>query len=469
MGIKRFLFYASFMISLILPFEVLGQGYILGAENRLSNPDIIPLYEEAGLYYTADKELADSLLEKGEAEFVHEDTQVQLPRIPLTPMLFSVDNTDNTWQITEPESDCLSLFKLDGTGVRIGIVDSGVNFHKDLPAFKIVASENFATNKKGETISDINDYDGHGTAVASVICGQGTLGNGVVGIAPGAELVNAKWCVAEGGRFSDVIKAFAFCDMMDCDVINLSLGTDIEINDYTDFVDLVLLKRAIDTATERNIVVVVATGNCIGDSINSYDFISYPAGFDNVIGVASVGKGFVHAPTSKENESVFISAPGEMVMLAGIKNTAEYIYGSGTSFAAPYVAGLVALIKQVYPDADTTAVKEILKACATDLGEEGYDISYGYGIVSGRALAKYLRQTGIYTYQEDDDLYGVSLDGDKTILNLERSTDGIRPVIEYSEISAKDKVKTLLGRIQNDGVKKFFWERESLKPLCSSY
>lgn len=468
MGIKRILFCMSFIAFLVLPFKVLGQGYILSAQNGISNPDIIPLYEDAGLYYTADAEIAENLLKSREIEFVHKDILINATPTPLMPMLFSVDNTANTWHISEPESDCLSLFKLDGRGVKIGIIDSGINSHNDLPASKIVSAENFTTDENDNIISDINDYDNHGTAVASVICGQGVLGSGAVGIAPGAELVNAKWCVGMKGYVSDIIKAVSYCDEQGCDIINMSLGLEQEIPDYTQYEVLVSLKQAIDTATEKNIIVVAAAGNG-GTSSDTYDFVSYPAGFDNVIGVASVGTGFVHSPFSRENESVFISAPGGKVYLASSQNNEEYKIQSGTSFATPYVSGLVALIKQIYPNANTEKVKEILKVCATDLGEEGYDMSFGYGIVNGRALSKYLRNTSIFTYQENDDLYGVSLDGDKIILNLQRGSDGKRPVIEYSEVSAKDKVKTLLGTVQNDGVKKFFWERESLKPLCASY
>lgn len=438
--------------------------------NEIFHSEIHDLYKDAGLYYTENEALAKTLLEEGEIEYFALDCELEAPVIPPEPMMFALSsNPDRTWHIDEIEAECFNLFDLNGSGVKVGLVDSGLSPHKDIPSSKVVEAKCFMEHDEGEEC-DTLDYAQHGTAVAGMILGQAELGEGAVGIAPEAEIVVAKWTDGKVGSLLSVIQAIEYCDSLDCDIINLSLGTTKELEDYTLYYELVAMEQAIDAATAKGIIVVASAGN-FGNIYKDVDFISYPAGFKNVIGVGSVGQGKVHADSSQKNSSVFVTAPGKDIFLADGNNENGYFVKGGTSFSAPYVAGMLALLKQLNKNADIDDAKNLLKTCVTDMGDEGYDFMYGHGVVNGRLWAIRLRGTAFYTSEKEESLFGASLDGDKTILNMTTNyTQSRMGTVEYSEIPIKDKTKECLGKINKDSTKRqFFWDKSSLMPLCASY
>ena len=467
---KRKILLGISLILLLLSVSVTAERYILSAPNtKFSHSEIYDLYADAGLYYTENEALAKTLLENGDIDYYTLDAVLNAPVIPYEPAMLRLSSEPNyAWHFDEIEAECFALYDLDGSGVRVGIVDSGLSPHKDILSSKVVSAKCFMEHSDEEC--DTLDYAQHGTAVAGMIIGQGKAGSGAAGIAPNAEIVVAKWTDGETGSLSSVIEAIQYCDSLNCDIINLSLGTTQEIEDYTLYYDLVAMEQAIDTATAKGIIVVASAGN-FGKNTRDEDFTAYPAGFSNVIGVGSVGTGLVHVASSQKNSSVFVCAPGKSIMLADGDRQNGYISGGGTSFSAPYVSGMLALLKQMNKNATVDDAKNFLKMSVTDMGNEGYDFMYGHGVVNGRLWAINLRNTTLYTSVKEGELFGVSLDGDKTVLNMTASYETRRMGdVKYTEIPLKDKVRKCLGEINKDIAKRqFFWEKSSLKPLCASY
>ena len=126
-----------------------------------------------------------------------------------------------------------------------------------------------------------------------------------------------------------------------------------------------------------------AAGNITGSTdriVISYTRGSYPGAYEDVIAVGSVDKNMNVSSFSNKNDSVFVVAPGEDVYSLGTLPFTVY-KSSGTSFSAPFVSGLAAMLKEKYPQMGQKDFGEILKASSKDLGEPGYDTSYGYGLI----------------------------------------------------------------------------------------
>ena len=133
-------------------------------------------------------------------------------------------------------------------------------------------------------------------------------------------------------------------------------------------------------------IVVCSTGN------DGSTTLYYPGALEDTIGVGSINKAMERSSFSHRNKSIFVVAPGEDVVSLNTKNGAVRT-SSGTSFSAPFVTGLAALLKEAHPGMTTADFKEILMQSCLDLGDEGYDLEYGYGLIQApaaiRAAAEY--------------------------------------------------------------------------------
>ncbi len=265
---------------------------------------------------------------------------------------------------------------LSGKGVKIGIIDSGVDTsHPDIDSSKILKGYNCIEDDPDEY--NTTDIYGHGTNVCGIISAITDNEAYLAGIAPNASIVPLK--VTNGSSLSaaSLFGGIYMAIEYDCDIINMSLGGNL-----TDEYLIAELKYWIDMASDAGIIIIAAGGN------EDSTAISYPAGFDNVIGVASVKKDLSHSKYSQRNESIFISAPGHGVTTLEIGDTTSSEIG--TSIATPHITAIVALIKEVLPDATLSDVKDILKSSSTDLGDEGYDTTFGYGLISVEKVAEHL-------------------------------------------------------------------------------
>lgn len=246
-----------------------------------------------------------------------------------------------------------------GKGVTVAVIDTGVKAnHEDLPNLRRVEVTN------GNESLSLDDATGHGTHVAGIIGAAMGNGKGGAGIAPGAAILSLRVVNAAGYIYdSALIAALRTAVKNGAQIVNISIGGTA----YN-----AVFQKVINEAAEAGVTVVAAMGN---DGTNC---LNYPAGYDNVIGVASVDRTNNRASGSSYGTWGDVAAPGAAVWSTTYKGS----YGpkSGTSMASPVVAGVAALYKSVHPDATPAQITARLKATATRGGSD-----LGAGIVNAAA------------------------------------------------------------------------------------
>ncbi|MCR4936041.1 MAG: S8 family serine peptidase [Oscillospiraceae bacterium] len=262
------------------------------------------------------------------------------------------------WDLAMIGADLAYQMNCTGRGVRVGVIDSGVAAHSDL-AGRLKAGWNFQ-----DASSAAGDSLGHGTFVAGLVAGFSDL-NGMIGAAPGADIVPLKITNSNGFSASDIIPAiYEGIERFHCQVLNLSLGTES---------DLESMREAVAYAEEHGVTLVAAAGN------SGNDTLYYPAAYDTVIGVGAVTKLETVYDRSSRHAGVFLTAPG--VAVRSLDFQGGYRDGTGTSFATPLVSGAAAVLLGMDGDLTPAQLRDILAQSAADKGEPGYDTAYGYGVL----------------------------------------------------------------------------------------
>lgn len=237
----------------------------------------------------------------------------------------------------------------DGTGVIVGIIDSGIDDthpaltgNDSLGNSRLVAEGIFT----GES-STPDDVQGHGTWVASVVLGKDP-NNNYTGLATDARYVNARVLRANGGfdTASWVEDGAGFAIDNGAHILNLSLNTFSEFSAGTLDIDEML-----DWAAEhRGVISTISAGN-ISQANNNDPNVRSPAGSFNTLAVGRTDGNFdqVHSgsaigPTSDGRSKPDLVAPGTNITMANDdwETQNDWNTASGTSFAAPHVAGLLA-------------------------------------------------------------------------------------------------------------------------------
>ena len=256
---------------------------------------------------------------------------------------------------------------LTGRGVRVAVIDGGVYTDTgDFDADRLLPGKNMIS-EGGST----EDSNGHGTFIAGIIGAAKDNGVGIAGVAPGVTIVPIK--TTDGSDTQNGVSAQAFYAAVDefhCDVINYSSGAK-QLSSG--------IREAVSYAVSKGAIVVCSTGN------DGSTTLYYPGALEDTIGVGSINKGMERSDFSHRNKSIFVVAPGEDVYSLGQGGSVRS--SSGTSFSAPFVAGLAALLKEAHPEMNTSK----------DLGDAGYDVEYGYGLIQVpaaiRAAAEYFGTT----------------------------------------------------------------------------
>ena len=300
----------------------------------------------------------------------------------------------STWALAATQVTDLHARGLDGTGVRVCIVDTGVDLsHPELQGVRLIAWHDFTRSSSPAT-----PYDdaGHGTAMAGIIFAQGTLR----GVAPKAGLIAVKAITASGtGSDKAIADAIDFClapngDVsLEADVVSLSLGGS----------NHAFLGSQTASATIRalgdGVYVVAAAGNDGGPGDDGD--VESPASEPGVIAVGAVDRQGVIASFSSIGSTTWGLPPGARtdpdrkpevvapgVVIAAPLNGGRYDYVSGTSPAAALMSGIVALVLQDHPgyvrnSSALPAFKAALMESASP--EDGqqlpHDPHYGYGLV----------------------------------------------------------------------------------------
>jgi subtilisin family serine protease len=259
--------------------------------------------------------------------------------------------------------------------VTVAVIDTGIDLqHPDL-AGRVGSGFNAI-----DPTASAQDDMMHGTHVAGIIGAASDNRVGVAGMSWGARLMPVKSMNSQGvGTTCDIITGMVWAVANGAQVLNLSLGADEPCP--------LLLQAAVNFATQRNAVTVVAAGNAAKQRNPSLA----PGNCSGVITVGATDQKDKPAVFSDYGPQVTVSAPGVHILSTYIdpkKHQHKYAYLDGTSMAAPFVAGLCALLLAAHPDWTPAQVRGRLVATAVDLGPKGWDPRYGYGRVDvARALA----------------------------------------------------------------------------------
>ncbi|MFE6732627.1 type VII secretion-associated serine protease mycosin [Streptomyces californicus] len=277
-----------------------------------------------------------------------------------------------------------------GKGVRVAVIDTGVDVRNEQlkPAVDTEAGRNFLP--KGLKTPDgvkiergkengTTDTVGHGTKVAGIIAAREAKGTGFTGIAPDATIIPIQQNDAEGhGDTATLADAITYAvDKADADVINISQDTADAVKPSTK------LKQAVDRALAQQVVVVASAGN---DGLGGNVKETYPASFDGVLAVASSDRNNERAPFSQSGDFVGIAAPG--VDMVSTVPGGGHCADNGTSFSAPYVAGVAALIRAKHRDWTQAQIVAQIQQTA-ERSVAGHDNAVGWGVVDPvRALTE---------------------------------------------------------------------------------
>ena len=260
-------------------------------------------------------------------------------------------NIESAWDVTQ------------GNGVKVAILDTGINLnHPDL-AGKVVLQKSFISNT-------VEDGNGHGTHVAGIIAADTNNSTGIAGTCPQCQLIIGKVLDDSGsGTTSNATAGITWAADNGAKVINLSLGT-------TEPSTASLYAQAVNYAMSKGAVVVAAAGNDGSSQLN------YPAATTNVISVAATTNIDQKASYSNFGSYVQIAAPGDNVLSTGPTHSFQlqpfgysfstpYMYLSGTSMATPYVAGIAALVSTTQFGTTPQAIINRLYATADKINGTG--------------------------------------------------------------------------------------------------
>ena len=242
-----------------------------------------------------------------------------------------------------------------GAGATVAVIDTGVDLSHPEFEQRIVSGYDFVDN---DSIAD--DGQGHGTHVAGTIAGSHGDGVGISGVAPESKIMPIRVLGDDGrGWTSDIIAGIRWATDNGADVINLSLGGGGYSHAMAD---------AIRYASERNSVVVMASGNSGGSSPE------YPAAhatnFGLAVGAVDRSRNFASFSNRAGSTSIdFVTAPGVNVYSA--IPGGNYARFSGTSMATPHVAGVAALLKSHNNSLTSETIEDLITGTASNNSDIG--------------------------------------------------------------------------------------------------
>ncbi|MFJ5264632.1 type VII secretion-associated serine protease mycosin [Streptomyces sp. NPDC088387] len=266
-----------------------------------------------------------------------------------------------------------------GKDVQVAVIDTGVDIKNPQlkPAVDASKGKNLlpAKNKEGEKIdrgaaNGTTDTVGHGTRVAGIIAARPAKGTGFVGLAPESTIIPIKQNDAEGnGTAATLATAINEAVAEGADVINISQDTANAVRPDDS------LEAAVKSALAEGVVVVASAGN---DGLGGNTKTTYPASYDGVLAVASSDRNNERASFSQSGEFVGVAAPG-VDMISTVPG-GGHCPDNGTSFSAPYVAAVAALLKSKYPKWTAQQVVAQIEQTA-ERSIPGHDRLVGWGVI----------------------------------------------------------------------------------------
>ncbi|MGE7438251.1 MULTISPECIES: type VII secretion-associated serine protease mycosin [Kitasatospora] len=265
--------------------------------------------------------------------------------------------------------------KPDGkTPVEVAVIDTGVDNRNPQLDGKVDAGPSLLKDKDGKQVDgkSTDDTVGHGTKVAGIIAAKPYSATGFVGLAPDARIYAIRQNDSQGsGDVSTLIDAVKDAIKANVDVINIS--QDVRATDDSgNFPQKDDLKAVLKQADDQGIVVVASSGN------DGREGPTYPAAFDTVLAVGASDRNNERASFSQYGDFVKIAAPG-VEMLSTVPGHGQCV-DNGTSFSAPYVAGVAALLKAKYPKWTAAQIRARIEQTAQRTGP-GANRFIGWGVV----------------------------------------------------------------------------------------
>ena len=263
-----------------------------------------------------------------------------------------------------------------GKGIKAAVIDSGANTdHRELAA-NIKGGYNAVTEQEG--IAYVADDDGHGSICAGILGGVGNNGFGASGVAPEIDLYIVRVIDNDGLAWTaNTARGIRWAVDQGCRVISISLSGSSWTDHY---------EEAVRYAVEHDVVIVCSGGNT-GTTAKRY-----PAAYEGTIGVSALNydskTGYSINQTCTHNSDIDVAAPGSNLYGASCTSDTELAAGGLTSAAAPYVAGVAALVLSADPSLSAEECTKIIKETATDAGAPGYDEWYGHGIINPLAAVQ---------------------------------------------------------------------------------
>lgn len=207
--------------------------------------------------------------------------------------------------------------------ITVAVIDTGVCMsHEDLAGRVLDNGYDFVDND-----DDPEDVFGHGCSVAGIIAANIDNGIGIAGFAPNVSILPIRVLGPNGsGSMADVAAGIVYAADNGADIINLSLGS---------FVGSQTEKDAVDYAVDKGVTVIASAGNSGGS------LPGYPARYDNVVAVGSIDRN--GSRSSFSNKGGDIWAPGRDVHTIYLNNGYKAL--NGTSFSAPYVSAMAAVLE----------------------------------------------------------------------------------------------------------------------------
>ncbi|MFJ8916075.1 type VII secretion-associated serine protease mycosin [Amycolatopsis sp. NPDC102389] len=282
------------------------------------------------------------------------------PGVPWAQQRMAVDRV---WALTK------------GAGVTVGVVDTGVDGSTPQLSDGRVKPGVDVTTPERKPAND--DCFGHGTFVAGIIGAAVRPGTGFAGVAPEATILPIRCAITTADGSPPVLTATEMAKGLraavdgGARVINISASTDTPDEELAD---------AVRYAAQRDVVVVASAAN----TAQQGDPITYPASYPTVIAVGAIDITGKKADFSQTGKFLSLVAPGVGVTSVGPGGAGHWV-GSGTSYAAPFVAGVAALVRAYRPRLSAEQVKYRLEATADHPAAALPDAQLGWGTVNAMA------------------------------------------------------------------------------------
>jgi type VII secretion-associated serine protease mycosin len=318
----------------------------------------------AGATPIAAAERVRTTLADDDVRFQVDDTSCSFPSdiIKGTPWSLQRVVLDQLWQDTK------------GKNVKVAVIDTGVDtVNAQLKGGAVANGKDFLhPGGNGKT-----DKVGHGTKVAGIIAARKLDGTGFIGLAPEATIIPIRQNDDQGsGNVGTMMKAIKYAADAGAKVINISQDTASKMDPTVDTAFRAVIKYAQD---QKDALIVAAAGN---DGADGKIKETYPAAYPGVLAVAASDRNNARAPFSQSGPFVGVAAPGiDMVSTVPVGGNCV---DQGTSFAAPYVSGVAALIRAKHPEWTYKQVITQIEQTA-DRTKAGRDDFVGWGVIDPAA------------------------------------------------------------------------------------